>query len=120
MPMSQWRTVFWRGVRTWGLAAGCAALAATAYGQLRQPNNPLIQQPQQPKPVAGNDAANREATEGVFIPESSAAQERLELAKRMERQKEWNKAADVYQEILTEPKYAAKVVPVETDPEHRL
>jgi hypothetical protein len=103
------------------VAAGCAALAtATVLGQIRPQTNPLQQQPQAPAAAGANDAASREAAEGVFIPESSAAQERLELAKRMERQKEWNKAADVYQEILTDPKYAAKVVPVETDADHRL
>src|SRR6185437_8235833 len=78
------------------------------------------QQPQQQPAPGGDDMASREAAEGVFIPESSSAQERLALAGRMERQKEWNKAADLYQEILTDPKYAAKVVPAEADAEHRL
>jgi len=115
--MSRRRSVVWRGVMGWGLAAGAVGLgAAGVWGQVR--GQVFQQQPQQAQP--GNDTTNREAAEGVFIPESSSAQERLELARRKERQKEWNQAADLFQEILTDPKYAAKVVPVDTDPEHRL
>jgi outer membrane protein assembly factor BamB len=87
--------------------------------QLQQQRQQFLQQPQQAGP-GGDDATSREAAEGVFIPESSSAQERLELAKRKERLKEWNQAADLFQEILTDPKYAAKVVPADNDPEHRL
>jgi outer membrane protein assembly factor BamB len=102
-----------------GLAAGGVALAAASavYGQARLLPGPLQQLP---APAAANDMNSREAAEGVFIPESSSAQERLALAQRKERLKEWNQAADLYQEILTDPKYAAKVVPSDTDPERRL
>ena len=46
--------------------------------------------------------------------------ERLALAEKMERLKEWNKSADLYQEVLTDPKYAGKVVSAEKTDTHRL
>ena len=55
-----------------------------------------------------------------MCPESELAMERLSLAQKMERLKEWNKSADLYQEVLTDPKYATKVVPAEGDADHRL
>src|SRR6266487_2166261 len=45
---------------------------------------------------------------GVFVRDSAVAVEKLALAERMERLKEWDKAADVYQEIIE--KYADRVV----------
>src|SRR6185312_11511104 len=38
----------------------------------------------------------------------------------MERQKEWGKSADFYQELLTSPEYATKVVPSREDANHRI
>ena len=38
----------------------------------------------------------------------------------MERLKEWNNSADLYQEILTNPQYATKVVPSHEDADHRI
>lgn len=37
---------------------------------------------------------------GVYVKDSATASDKFELAKRMERLKEWHKSADVYQEIL--------------------
>ena len=45
---------------------------------------------------------------GVYVRDSAIAMEKLALAKRMERAHEWNKSADVYQEILE--KYPDRVV----------
>jgi len=50
----------------------------------------------------------------VFVRDSAVAGEKLALAQRMERLKEWDKSADVYQEIVE--KYADRVVPSTTQP----
>src|SRR4051812_7932716 len=47
----------------------------------------------------------------VYVRDSAVAAEKLALAQRMERLKEWNKSADVYQEIVE--KYADRVVPAD-------
>lgn len=116
--MTYWRAVVRRAVRGTGLAAAAAAVAgAPASAQFRA----LPAPPPGAAPAAQADPnENRDANEGVFVPDSEMAKERLALAQRMERLKEWNNSADLYQEILTDPKYAAKVVPAEGDPEHRL
>jgi outer membrane protein assembly factor BamB len=49
-------------------------------------------------------------TTGVYVRDSAVAAEKLALAERMERLKEWDKSADVYQEIVE--KYADRVVPI--------
>src|SRR5438105_5173310 len=52
-------------------------------------------------------------TQGVYVKESGVAAEKLALAQRMERLKEWDKSADVYQEIVE--KYSDRVVSINTD-----
>src|SRR5438045_4061816 len=52
-------------------------------------------------------------TQGVYVRDSVDAGDKLALAQRMERLKEWDKSADVYQEIVE--KYADRVVPVSSD-----
>lgn len=47
----------------------------------------------------------------VFVPDSSAAVERLILAEKLEKASEWDKAAGIYQELLE--KYGDRVVPTE-------
>jgi outer membrane protein assembly factor BamB len=107
--MSKWRDVVRRAVRWSGLAL---VIACAAGWQLR---------PRVGGPFAVVDNSDaKDSPEGVYVPESELAMERLALAQKMERLKEWNKSADLYQEILTDPKYAAKVVPAEGDAEHRL
>ena len=54
-------------------------------------------------------------TTGVYVRDSAVAAEKLALAERMERLKEWDKSADVYQEIVE--KYADRVVPSGTSAE---
>ncbi|MGC4034253.1 MAG: PQQ-binding-like beta-propeller repeat protein [Tepidisphaeraceae bacterium] len=49
----------------------------------------------------------------VFVRDSGVASERLALAERLERQKEWNKSADVYGEVMQ--KFADRVVPSKKD-----
>jgi outer membrane protein assembly factor BamB len=56
------------------------------------------------------DPANKDARQGVYVRDSAVAAEKLALAQRMERLKEWDKSADVYQEIVE--KYADRVVPI--------
>ncbi len=50
---------------------------------------------------------------GVYVKDSATASDKFELAKRMERLKEWHKSADVYQEILRN--FRDPVVPTATD-----
>src|SRR5688500_16151739 len=58
---------------------------------------------------------NRGPQQGVYVRDSAVAGEKLAHAERMERLKEWEKSADVYQEIVE--KYADRVVPdVKGDP----
>ena len=52
---------------------------------------------------------NRDPRLGVYVRDSAVAAEKLALAERMERLKEWDKSADVYQEIVE--KYSDRVVP---------
>src|SRR5437667_8890273 len=52
-------------------------------------------------------------TQGVYVRDSAVAGEKLALAQRMEHLKEWDKSADVYQEIVE--KYSDRVVPVADD-----
>src|SRR5689334_11058374 len=54
-----------------------------------------------------------DARQGVYVRDSAVAGEKLALAQRMERLKEWDKSADVYQEIVE--KYADRVVPMSGD-----
>ena len=42
----------------------------------------------------------KESNQGVYVRDSGGAVEKLALAQRMERLKEWDKAADIYQEII--------------------
>src|SRR5690242_14488470 len=51
----------------------------------------------------------RDSTEGVYIRDSAVVSEKMALAFRLEHLKEWNKAADVYQELLQQ--YADRVTP---------
>jgi outer membrane protein assembly factor BamB len=62
----------------------------------------------------------KDSAEGVYAPESVNAMDELAKAQKMERQKEWGKSADFYQELLTSPEYAKKVVPSLEDARHRI
>src|SRR3954466_6502203 len=63
--------------------------------------------------LPGNPFAGKDATQGVYVRDSATAVEKLALAERMERLKEWDKSADVYQEVAD--KYADRIVPSQLD-----
>src|SRR5258707_933160 len=56
----------------------------------------------------------RESLQNVTVNDSSEARKDIETARGMERQKEWNKAAGWYQEVLE--KYRTRVVAWKADP----
>jgi outer membrane protein assembly factor BamB len=59
------------------------------------------------------DLFSREASQSVFVRDSAVAVEKFSLATRMEGLKEWDKAADVYHELLKN--YPDRVVPWKLD-----
>ena len=85
--------------RTAAIAAVCLATCVVcfhaAYAQEDQPP-PLPDQPP-----------------SVYVKDSGVAVERLALAARLERQKDWDKAADVYQDIAT--KFADRLIASKQD-----
>ncbi len=101
-----WMAIGLRGLRLGalalvsGLALVCPSTAQRVFMQMQVPN---LATPGQ----AGVGA-------GVYVRDSAIAMERLALAQRMERAREWGKSADVYQEILD--KYPDRVVPSAEDP----
>ena len=114
--MSPWRTVGFRTVKLAGLALVVASCARSDAQKAIQ-QQVLVQ--------AGNanapeNADARDSNEGVVAPESTNAMDQLALAQKMERLKEWTNSADLYQEILTNPQYAAKVVPSKQDADHKI
>ena len=117
MPKSKF---LWRAVMLIGFATAFAAAATWEQDKL------LLAQQTRPALGADPNAVNaenfdgKESNEGVYVPESELAMERLALAQKMERLKEWNKSADLYQEILTDPKYTSKVVPARKYPDGRI
>jgi outer membrane protein assembly factor BamB/TolA-binding protein len=60
-----------------------------------------------------NGMLGKDSTQGVYVRESSTAVDKLVAAEKMERLKEWAKAADYYQEVLQ--KYNDRVVPTGVD-----
>lgn len=65
-----------------------------------------------------NSFYGKDSTEGVYVRDSALALEKFALAQKMERLKEWNKSADLYQEILE--KYADRVVPSQIDKDNKI
>src|SRR5438094_3248731 len=84
------------------VSAGVMTTAAQAQQQIFEPGGQ-----QQTSDVP------RDPKTGVYVRDSAVAIEKLALAERMERLKEWDKSADVYQEIVE--KYADRVVPNQAD-----
>lgn len=67
-------------------------------------------------PVAGlnpDSFYGKDSPSGVYVRDSAAALEKFALAQKMQGYKEWNKSADLYQEILE--KYKDRVVPSQID-----
>lgn len=114
--MLPWRNVVcdamkWSGAVLAGLAAGAA------HAQLVAPRADIVNRGGAVNPES-YDA--KDAAEAVYAPESVNAMDQLAKAQKMERQKEWGKSADFYQELLTSPEYATKVVPSREDADHRI
>src|SRR5688572_14870621 len=65
-----------------------------------------------------NSFAGKESTEGVYVRDSALALEKFAVAQRMERLKEWNKSADLYQEVIE--KYPDRVVPARTNADDKI
>jgi outer membrane protein assembly factor BamB/tetratricopeptide (TPR) repeat protein len=65
------------------------------------------------KQQAKDGMLGKDSTQGVYVRESSTAVDKLVSAQKMERLKEWAKAADYYQEVLQ--KYNDRVVPTGVD-----
>ncbi|MGN6727686.1 MAG: hypothetical protein ACTHLZ_17335, partial [Tepidisphaeraceae bacterium] len=64
--------------------------------------------------VAQDDSSNKtKDPQSVYVRDSAVASEKLALAERMEHLKEWQKSADVYQEIVQ--KYADRVLSSHTN-----
>jgi outer membrane protein assembly factor BamB len=77
-----------------------------------------MQAPGQGPALDPNSFYGKESTEGVYVRDSALALEKFALAQKMERLKEWNKSADLYQEILV--KYADRVVPSQIDKDNKI
>src|SRR4051794_12918732 len=60
----------------------------------------------------------RQSPQNVTVNDSSEARKDIETARGMERQKEWNKAAGWYQEVLE--KYRTRVVAWKADPRNAI
>lgn len=117
--MSLWRRIVWRAVTVSGAAAvGVAAGLVQAQVAAPAQRADIVRRGGAAVNPENYDA--KESNEGVYAPESSDAMDQMAHAQSMERQKEWNKSADYYQELLTSPKYAAKVVPSRQDEDHRI
>ena len=63
--------------------------------------------------LVGPNPRRDPTTQGVYVRDSAVAGEKLALAQRMEHLKEWDKSADVYQEIVE--KYSDRVVSINAD-----
>ena len=85
------------------VAAAASVLAVASLGAAR-----LI-----PLPLMQEENANPNQQQTVYVRDSAIAADKFELAKRMERLKEWHKSADVYQEIVE--KYKDRLVLTRTD-----
>lgn len=71
----------------------------------QQADGPAASQPADESP----SFLGKEGSQGVYVRDSTVAVEKFALAGRMERLKEWNKAADALQELVE--KYTDRVVP---------
>lgn len=88
-------------VARWMVAGAIAAAASSAWAQIRVLPGRFVVQP--PQEGAADDSG------GVYVKDSAIAADKFELAKRMEKLKEWHKSADVYQEMIE--KYKDRVIP---------
>jgi outer membrane protein assembly factor BamB len=114
--MSACRKAVSKGVKLSALAV-VALAAGPARSQVIAPRVDIINRGGVVNPE-NYDA--KDSNEGVYAPESVNAMDQLSKAQKMERQKEWGKSADFYQELLGSAEYAKKVVPFLEDDQHRI
>ncbi|HWE92613.1 MAG TPA: PQQ-binding-like beta-propeller repeat protein [Tepidisphaeraceae bacterium] len=123
MTSSRMKQLASRTVRVLALAAaGALPVQSGALLRAQVPAQPP-QPPQQVQKEAagginGDNFYGKEPTEGVYVRDSAGAVEKLALAQKMERLKEWSKSADLYQEVIT--KYADRVVPSGLDSDKKI
>jgi len=65
-----------------------------------------------------NSLFGKDSLQGVYVRDSAIAVEKIALAERLERLKEWSKAAEIYQEIIEQ--YADRVVPSRVDDSNQI
>jgi outer membrane protein assembly factor BamB len=94
-----------------------AALVPAPVRAQERDSSPIADNPIAARPAAPTTAP-RESNQGVFVRDSAGAIEKLALADRMERLRQWDTAADVLQEIIA--KYPDRVVPTKTDERNRI
>ncbi|MEM6315814.1 MAG: tetratricopeptide repeat protein, partial [Planctomycetota bacterium] len=72
-----------------------------------------------PVPAQNNSPLEgKDSSQGVFVRDSATVLEKFTLAERMERLRDWDNAADVYQSVVRE--FADRVVPSRTDDENNI
>src|SRR5688572_9035270 len=114
MQSNTHRTRFARGL----FATISLGAISVAFGQVARevPAQPV--QPAVPRGGLNPDSFYaKESNQGVSVRDSLEAIKKLEDARRMERLRDWNKAADWYQEVVE--KYGDRVVPSGVDKEGR-
>ncbi|MDB5289757.1 MAG: outer rane biosis protein BamB [Phycisphaerales bacterium] len=120
MTSSQMKKIALRTIRL--LALATAGALPIEGGSLLRAQVPAQPPQQAQKEVAGgingDNFYGKEPTEGVYVRDSAGAVEKLALAQKMERLKEWNKSADLYQEVIT--KYSDRVVPSGLDRDKKI
>src|ERR1700722_16961384 len=87
----------------WLMAIVAMTLAAALPSQAQEIQGIQIRSQAEVIDQSGQQANNLEGkdnTAGVYVRDSAIALEKLALAQRMERLKEWGKSAEVYQGIL--------------------
>jgi outer membrane protein assembly factor BamB len=98
--------------------AGLALLGGSAALLTAQEQQAQRAAPQPGGIIDPNSLAGKESTEGVYVRDSAIALEKFALAQKMERLKEWNKSADLYQEVID--KYPDRVVPSRTNEDDKI
>jgi outer membrane protein assembly factor BamB len=98
--------------------AGLALLGGAAGLLTAQEQQAQRAAPQARDIIDPNSLAGKESTEGVYVRDSAIALEKFALAQKMERLKEWNKSADLYQEVID--KYPDRVVPSRTNEDDKI
>lgn len=89
------------------------AAVPVALSQLR-----AVEAPANPQGLNPESMYGKESAQGVYVRDSAVALEKFAQAQRMERLKEWAKAADLYQEVLE--KFSDRVVPSQVDNDNNI